>query len=81
MLFNLAVRREPIRLITRRHNYFPQRFMWRGQQYRVHSVVRAWTEMKRKGAWHFFRVRCPEGVFDLCQDLSLNAWYLARQVE
>ena len=74
-------RKEPIRLLSRRHNYFPKRFMWRGHKYNIHSVEEAWTEMKRKGAWHFFRVRCREGTFDIYQDLSLNAWYLARQVE
>ena len=71
---------EPIHLISRRHNYFPKRFMWRGHQYDVYAVEQAWTEMKRKGAWHFFRVHCLEGTFDIYQDLSLDAWYLARQV-
>ena len=73
-------RKEPIRLISRRHNYFPKRFMWRGQSYSVNNVVRAWTKMQRQGALHFFRVRCKEGVFDICQDIRLNAWYMARQV-
>ncbi len=81
MIFQRTARHEPIRLIARKHNYFPQRFMWRGKQYNVHAVVRAWTEMKRQGAWYFFRVRCSEGTFDLCQDAVLNIWYLARRVE
>lgn len=75
-------KREPIRLLARRHNYFPQRFMWRGQKYDIHNVERAWTESKRGGqaTRHFFRVRCLEGTFDLYQDLKLNTWYLARRV-
>ena len=74
-------RKDPIRLLARRYNYFPKKFVWRGQQYNVYAVSEAWTEMKRKGAQHFFRVRCKEGTFDIYQDLALNAWYLAGQVE
>ncbi len=74
-------RKDPIRLLAQRHNYFPKKFMWRGQQYTIFAVVEAWTEMKRKGAQHFFRVRCQEGMFDIYQDLPLNAWYLAGQVD
>lgn len=74
-------KQEPIRLLERRHNYFPKQFMWRGHHYDVRSVEEAWTEMKQRGAWHFFRVHCQEGIFDIYQDLSLNAWYLAKQVD
>lgn len=72
---------EPISLLSRRHNYFPQRFLWRGEQYNVCAVERAWTEIKRGGkvTRHFFRVRCAEGKFDLYQDVGLNAWYMARR--
>jgi hypothetical protein len=77
------VRPEPIELLARRHNYFPRRFMWRGHRYDVHAVEEAWTETHRGGrdARHFFRVRCAEGKFDLFQDINLNAWYLAREVQ
>ncbi len=73
---------EPIRLLSRRHNYFPQRFLWRGEQYDIYAVVRAWTEIKRGGTLirHFFRVKCLEGTFDLYQDVTLNAWYMARRL-
>lgn len=73
---------EPIRLLSRRHNYFPQRFLWRGVQYDIYAVVRAWTEIKRGGTLirHFFRVKCLEGTFDLYQDVTLNAWYMARRL-
>ncbi len=79
-IFNRS-KSEPIRLLSRRHNYFPRRFMWRGEQYDVHHVVEAWTEVKRNTSRHFFRVRCREGIFEIYQDIPLNAWYLARQVE
>ncbi len=69
--------REPIRLLARRHNYFPQRFLWRGQEYEIYSVERAWTETgPGRPARHCFRVHCIEGSFDLFQDLSHNIWYL-----
>lgn len=73
---------EPIRLLSRRHNYFPQRFLWRGEQYDIYAVVRAWTEIKRGGTLirHFFRVQCLEGTFELYQDVTLNAWYMARRL-
>ncbi len=76
------IRAEPIQLLARRHNYFPRRFLWRGQRYDVHAVEEAWTETGwgRRKARHFFRVRCAEGKFDLYQDVNLNAWYLARKV-
>lgn len=73
-------RKEPIQVLSRRHNYFPKRFVWRGQQYDIYRVERAWTDMKGRGGRNFFRVRCPEGVFDIFQDAALNAWYLAAQV-
>ncbi len=75
-------RQEPIKLLASRHNYFPQRFMWRGQRYDIHNVERAWTISKRGGkvTRHFFRVRCSEGTFELYQDLALNTWYLARRL-
>lgn len=73
---------EPIALLSRRHNYFPQRFLWRGEKYSIYAVERAWTEMSCGGKEprHFFRVKCVEGIFDLYQDVNLNAWYLAQQV-
>jgi hypothetical protein len=83
-LINLTTRNreEPIALLARRHNYFPRRFMWRGERYDVHAVEEAWTEVKRGGkvARHFFRVKTAEGTFDLYQDIHLNAWYMARRL-
>jgi len=73
-------RSEPILLLSRRHNYFPKRFLWRGKEYDVAAIERAWTEIKRGGKVkrYFFRVKCAEGTFDLYQDILLNAWYVER---
>ena len=77
-------RHEPIQLTERRHNYFPQRFMWRGTNYDVTAVQQVWTKTQRRGrrrsACHYFRVKCREGTFDIFQDTTLNAWYLAAQI-
>jgi hypothetical protein len=73
-------RREPIHLLKKRHHYFPQRFMWRGKEHTVYTVERVWTQLKRKGAWHCFRVHCQSGTYDLFQDTHLNAWYLASEI-
>jgi len=72
---------EPIALLRKRHNYFPRQFLWRGQEYSVHAVERAWTEMRRggKNARHYFRVRCAAGTVDLFQDIRLDAWYLEAE--
>ncbi len=76
-----ADKSEPIALLAKRHNYFPRRFMWRGREYNVHAVERAWTETRRgsKNARHYFRVRCAEGTVDLFQDINLDAWYVKRR--
>lgn len=73
---------EPIKLLSRRHNYFPKRFVWRGKKYDIYAVERAWTKSKRSGkaSRHYFRVRCADGTFELYQDLALNTWYMARRV-
>ena len=71
--------KEPIHLLAKRHNYFPKRFIWRGEQYDVYAVERVWTEVKRRGAWHCFRIRCEAGTLDLVQDTNLNAWYLTAE--
>jgi uncharacterized protein DUF6504 len=77
-------RHEPINLTARRYNYFPHRFMWRGKDYHVTAVQEVWTKMQHRGtrqsARHYFRVKCREGTFDIFQDMTLNAWYLAAQV-
>ncbi len=68
---------EPVGMVEQRFGFFPQVFLWHGHRYQVEAVERCWTRPRR----HYFRVRCAEGVFDLYQDVSINAWYLERLVE
>ena len=75
---------EPIEMKERRHRYFPKVFVWRGHRYRVHAVERCWTISRRarrgKVERHCFRVRCPEGTFEVYQDVRHNTWHVQRQV-
>ncbi|HDQ72908.1 MAG TPA: hypothetical protein ENN19_12550 [Chloroflexi bacterium] len=79
---------EAIELQKRRHGYFPQVFVWRGDRYDVQAVERCWT-IKRRGwrgevAQHRFRVRCAYGppdkrcveVFEIYQDVHYNTWHI-----
>jgi hypothetical protein len=77
-------RNEPIDMKERRHGYFPKLFVWRGHRYRVNAVERCWTISRRNRGnrveRHCFRVRCPEGTFEVYQDVRYNTWHLQRQV-
>ena len=72
--------REPIRLLALHHGYFPRRFAWRGQNYAIDTVERAWTEVRSGGTveGYRFRVRCAEGTFELLQEAASKRWYLIR---
>lgn len=75
---------EPIEMRRRRFGYFPDLFVHRGHLYQVYAVERCWTVARpRRGrhlARHYFRVRCPEGTFDLYQDSEHNTWHLLQKV-
>jgi len=73
---------EPIEMRERRHGYFPKSFVRRGHRYDVHAVERCWTVSRRGGRVerYCFRVRCPEGTFEVYQDVRHNTWHLQRQV-
>jgi hypothetical protein len=80
---NRATQRiEAIDVRAKRFGYFPRLFVWRGQHFDVQTVERCWSTSKRQ--WgnrverHYFRVRCPEGTFELFQNLTHNTWHLAR---
>jgi hypothetical protein len=66
---------EAVEVQEKRFGYFPKRFRWRGKRYEVQGIERCWTIARRQPKL-CFRVRCREGVFDLYQDLRLNAWQL-----
>lgn len=75
---------EPIEMQERRHCYFPQRFLWRGEQYSVDAVERCWTICRRRRdsrvERHCFRVRCPQGTFEIYQDVRHNTWHIKSPV-
>lgn len=77
-------RSESIDMRERRHGYFPKLFVWRGHRYCVNAVERCWTVSRRGGGnkveRHCFRVRCPEGTFEVYQDVRYNTWHMQRQV-
>lgn len=73
---------EPVELLQKRFQYFPQAFRWRGRYFMVASVERCWSVSGR--GWrqpvgrHYFRLRCTEGSFELYQDLAANTWHVGR---
>ncbi len=75
------MRAEPILLREKRFNYLPTTFLWRGVDHRVHRVERAWSATGRRQTTprHYFRVRCiDDRVYNIFQDVRLNAWYVER---
>jgi hypothetical protein len=81
---NLSRRGESIDMRERRHGYFPKLFVWRGHSYQVKAVERCWTISRRGGGnkieRHCFRVRCPEGTFEVYQNVRYNTWHMQRRV-
>ena len=74
---------EAVEIQEKRFGYFPKTFRWRGRQYHVEAVERCWTVTNNRRSRSmenprlYFRVRCPEGAFDLIQDVRVNAWHLS----
>jgi hypothetical protein len=81
---------EAIRMLKRRHGYFPQLFVWRARRYHVHVVERCWT-VSRPGLQgpverYVFRVRArthsddgpSEETLEVYQDTRTSAWYVRR---
>jgi len=74
-------RNEPIEMRECRYGYLPHVFRSRGHCYRIHAVERSWTVPRgrhREEGERCFLVRCAEGEFVVCQDLTANTWHLAR---
>jgi hypothetical protein len=81
---------ETIRMLKRRHGYFPKLFVWRGRRYHVYAVQRCWT-VSRPGVKgpverYVFRVRArsrsndrrTEKTLEIYQDVRKNAWYVRQ---
>jgi hypothetical protein len=83
---------ERIRMLERRHGYFPKVFDWRGHRYDVHAVERCWAisrrGIRRQVERTFFRVRARRrapgegaaGSFDIYQDVQRNTWHMQRRI-
>ena len=79
-LAELSSRAEPIDLLDQRFNFLPRSFRWRGDLWRVRSIVRVW-EQPRAG-WRpsrrYFEVTCgPGSCHVLFQDLGIGTWHVS----
>ena len=76
----LTFRVEPVDLLDQRFNFLPRSFRWRGDLWRVRSIVRMW-EQPRAG-WRpsrrYFEVTCgPGSCHILFQDLQIGTWHVS----
>jgi len=76
----LTRRVEPVDLLDQRFNFLPRSFRWRGDLWRVRSIVRVW-EQPRAG-WRperrYFEVTCgPGSCHILFQDLRIGTWHVS----
>jgi hypothetical protein len=77
LLTKLKSRPEAIDMRSRRFGYFPRTFVWRGKEYQVEAVERAYTTGTRAaGQRHYFLVRCADGKHTAFQDLIHNTWHI-----
>ena len=76
----LTSRVEPVDLLEQRFNFLPRSFRWRGDLWRVRSIVRVWEQPC--GGWHparrYFEVTCgPGSCHILFQDLRIGTWHVS----
>jgi hypothetical protein len=83
---------ERIRMLERRHGYFPKLFVWRRQRYDVCAVERCWTVSRRgirgQVERYCFRVRARRRArgkgaterFEIYQDAQRNTWHMQRKI-
>lgn len=71
---------EPVDLLDQQFNFLPRSFRWRGDLWRVRSIVRVW-EQPRAGlrpSRRYFEVTCgPGGRYVLFQDLQIGTWHVS----
>jgi hypothetical protein len=79
-LARLGGRAEPVDLLDQRFNFLPRSFRWRGDLWRVRSIVRVW-EQPRAGmrpSRRYFEVTCGlGGRYILFQDLLIGTWHVS----
>src|SRR6266498_1799439 len=77
ILSELTGRVEPVELLDQRFNFLPRSFRWRGDLWRVRSIVRGW-EQPRVGlrpSRRYFEVTCgPGSRHILFEDLRIGTW-------
>lgn len=66
-----------IEMLEKRFGFFPKSFRIGGHTYAVAQVDRCWTQPGRSPR-HYFKIRCAEGDFVLCQDVNANTWSIER---
>lgn len=69
-------REQPVQKHEKGFGYFPKAFRWRGKRYDVQSIERTWARSRRAPRL-YFRVHCRDEMFDLCQDLRTDTWFIS----
>jgi hypothetical protein len=73
-------RAEPIDLLGQQFNFLPRSFLWRGDRWRVRSIVRVWEQSQSglRPARRYFEVICGPGNRHLLfQDLRIGTWHVS----
>ena len=76
----LTGRVEPIDLLDQRFNFLPRSFRWRGDLWRVRSIVRVWEQPPSglRPSRRYFEVTCgPGSCHILFQDLRIGTWHVS----
>ena len=79
-LEELTGRVEPVDLLDQRFNFLPRSFRWRGDLWRVRSIVRVWEQPcgGLRPARRYFEVTCgPGSCHILFQDLQIGTWHVS----
>ena len=64
-----------LRIVMTPDGFYPRALQWQGSTKRVLSVERCWTN----GPQRRFRVRTPDGFYELGQNLGSGSWQLLRR--
>ena len=73
-------RPEPVEMVEQRFNFLPRCFRWRGDLWRVRSIVRVWDRPSTAllPPRRYFEVSCGQrDNYVLVQDLRIGVWYLS----
>jgi hypothetical protein len=80
LLEELTSRVEPVDLLDQQFNFLPRSFRWRGDLWRVRSIVRVWEQpcAKWRPSRRYFEVTCgPDSCHILFQDLRIGTWHVS----